>query len=252
MRAPLVMCTAVASVGAAAASWLVTRNQLRHWGTTLEEQHKRLPGDLLVPVPNSQYTMAVTIDATPAEVWPWLVQMGIDRGGLYSNLFIENVIFRLGVTNADRIHPEWQDLKVGDHIWFTPEGYAAPRFGPVVARMDPHEALVMRFGELGEPVLGTWQFILEPAEGGRTRLLLRGRGSAGEALTSKAMDRVLEPGYLIMNRAMLLGIKARAERSGRTDDAHDATETRTPVREEMPEPVEISPQLVASAAAAGE
>lgn len=208
-----------------AGSWLGVRAWLDHWGATPHEQQRRLPGDMLMPNIRAQYTMAITIDATPEEVWPWIVQMGVDRAGLYSYLFIENTLMRLGVINAERIHPEWQDLKVGDHIWFTPTGYE-PRFGPVVARLDPHEVLVLRFGEVGEPITGSWQFILEPTAEGGTRLLLRFRSSADLAVLYSLPDRILAPGYLVMSRRMLLGIKDRAERYGRTTDAHTAETLR--------------------------
>ena len=203
---------------AVAGSWIATLIWLDHWGATPEEQQRRLPGDLLVQHVRAQHTMAITIDATPEEVWPWIVQMGVDRAGLYSYLFIENTLMRLGVINAERIHPEWQDLKVGDHIWFTHTGYE-PRLGPVVARLDPHEALVLRFGEVGQLITGSWQFVLSPTADGGTRFLLRFRSSADVAFPYSLPDRILMPGYLVMSRRMLLGIKDRAERTARSADA---------------------------------
>lgn len=197
--------------GVIAGSWIFIYSWLVHWGATAEEIHEPLTGDDLVPDVLTQATMAVTIAAPTEKVWPWLIQMGVDRAGLYSYLFVENTMLRLGVTNADRIVPEWQDLTFGDHIWFTPEGYPAPRFGPVVVDIQPNHALVLRCGEVDEPCLGAWQFVLRELPEGKTRLIMRERRSANESIHSMLPNLILEPGYLIMDRGMLLGIKDRAE-----------------------------------------
>ena len=76
------------------------------WGATAEEAAWNLPGDKLVPEPRTQNTLAVSIDASPEEVWGWLAQKGVDRAGLYTYLFVENTLLRLGVVEAKRIHPE--------------------------------------------------------------------------------------------------------------------------------------------------
>lgn len=103
---------------------------LGKWGATELETSMPLPGDELIPEPDEVQTMAVTISVPAEQVWPWLMQMGVDRAGLYSYTWMENGLLHLGVTNADRIHPEWQDLTVGDIIAFTPEGYPGGRNGP--------------------------------------------------------------------------------------------------------------------------
>lgn len=204
---PIAAAAGALTLGAAALrAWLI------HWGATEEEIHQELPGDELISKVGTQATMAVTIAAPPRSVWPWLVQMGVDRAGFYTYLFMENTLLRLGVTNADRIVPEWQNLKIGDHIWFNPEDYLTPRMGPVVAAMETNSSLVLCHGELDQPCPGTWQFVLYERSGGRTRLLLRERRSADEPLSTRLPNLILEPGYFIMDRGMLLGIKERAER----------------------------------------
>ncbi|WP_228403610.1 hypothetical protein [Pseudarthrobacter sp. L1SW] len=187
---------------------------LGKWGATGSESGMLLPGDNLIPEPDSVQTMAVTISAPPAQVWPWLVQMGVDRAGLYSYTWVENGLLRLGVTNADRIHPEWQDLKVGDTIAFTPPGYPGGRRGPRVAELESCRHLVLDSspGAPAGTVTGTWQFILHDTGDGGTRLLLRTRTGPGRTAVLRFMDFLLQPGYLFMDRAMLLGIKQRAER----------------------------------------
>lgn len=187
---------------------------LGRWGATRSEAGMPLPGDDLIREPDSVQTMAVTISAPPAEVWPWLVQMGVDRAGLYSYTWVENGLLRLGVTNADRIHPEWQDLKVGDTVAFTPAGYPGGRMGPRVVELESGRHLVLDSspGAPAGTVTGTWQFILHKADDGGTRLLLRTRTGPGRPAGLRFMDFLLQPGYLVMDRAMLLGIKQRAER----------------------------------------
>ena len=192
---------------------LVVRPWMRRWGATDEEVTAALPGDELVRRLDAQSTHAVTIAAPPEAVWPWIVQMGQDRGGLYSYLWVENALLRLGFRNADRIVPEWQDLKVGDRIWFVPEHYATSRFGPVVMAIDPPRSLILSMGVPDQPCPGTWQFILRQRSDGDTRLLLRSRASAEAPLAMRVMNAVMEAGYFVMERRMLLGIKERAERT---------------------------------------
>jgi hypothetical protein len=134
----LVVLAVVAMITYGLASpWIST------WGATQEEAARSLPGDGLAPEPAAQSTMAVTIDAPPEEVWGWFVQMGVDRAGFYTYLFVENTLFRLGVVEADRIHSEWQDIEVGDHFWYTTENYPGPHQGPVVTDIAPERALVL-------------------------------------------------------------------------------------------------------------
>jgi hypothetical protein len=205
-------------VGPAVAVGVLTHGVLPHilgkWGATGSEAGTPLSGDNLIPKPDSVQTMAVTISAPPAQVWPWLVQMGVDRAGLYSYTWVENGLLRLGVTNADRIHPEWQDLKVGDIIAFTPARYPGKRMGPRVVELESGRHLVLDSspGAPAGTVTGTWQFILHHAGAGRTRLLLRTRTGSERPAVLRFLDFLLQPGYLVMDRAMLLGIKQRAER----------------------------------------
>lgn len=190
-----------------------------NWGATTHERRKPRPGDDLVPDAARSLTLAVTIAAPPHFVWPWLMQMGVDRAGLYSLLWVENGMLRLGVKNADEIVPEWQDLKVGDIIAFTPEGYPGGRRGHVVTALEPNHHLVLCLGEDPENCPGTWQFVLEDQGDGTTRLLLRSRTPAGQPFGPCVFNAIMDPGYIIMDISMLRGIQARAERlaAGRSD-----------------------------------
>jgi hypothetical protein len=118
MRKALGIARVTASVFA---GWI--RPWLMRWGATDEEVAGRYPGADVVRNGERAATMAVTIDAAPEQVWPWLVQMGWDRGGWYSRDRIDNA----GRPSAIEVHPEWQDLIVGDQLraW-SPGGVLAP------------------------------------------------------------------------------------------------------------------------------
>lgn len=217
-RAPVSIrrrCSGVLAVAAAVGVFThgVLPWALGTWGATELETSMPLPGDELIPDPDGIQTMAVTVSAPAEQVWPWLMQMGVDRAGLYSYTWVENGLLHLGVTNADRINPEWQDLTVGDIIAFTPEGYPGGRNGPRVVELESSRHLVLDSSPGAQPgtVTGTWQFVLHDAGGGCTRLLLRTRTGPGRPAGLRIMDFLLRPGYLVMDRAMLLGIKHRAE-----------------------------------------
>jgi hypothetical protein len=196
----VVLAAAFAITYALAGPWIST------WGATEEEAARSLPGDELVPEPAAQSTLAVPIGAPSEEVWGWLVQMGVDRAGFYTYLFVENTVLRLDVVEADRIHPEWQDIEMGEHFWFTTEDYPGPRQGPAVTDIAPERALILCFGEPVRDCPGTWQFVLEEQDEGSTRLLFRSRDRS-----TSVIDRILEPGFFVMNRGMLLGIEQKAE-----------------------------------------
>ncbi len=173
------------------------------WGALEQEKTRTLPGDDLLDDADLVSTRAVSIDAPCSGIWPWLAQMGSGRGGLYTYDWIEN-LFGLHMHSADVILPQFQDIEVG---------YAQRlgKNGPVlrVAVADEDAALVLRSDD-GSWV---WAFCLIP-DGDRTRLVSRNRISipATSKLSRALYKYVMEPGSLVMERKMLLGIKQRAER----------------------------------------
>ena len=189
---------------------ILTRPWHSRWGSTDAELVAALPGDEAVP--NAHYTIqhAVTIDASPEEVWPWLVQLGQDRGGFYSYDWLERLVGD-DIRNADRIHPEWQTLREGDLVRATQPDYLGGVFGRDigwrVVRVEPERVLVLD---------GWGAFVLQATDRG-TRFTVRTRG-AGEpnVLLAPFGLLVFEPAHFIMERRMLLGIKERAERSSAT------------------------------------
>lgn len=178
-----------------------------NWGATAQEVSMQLPGDELVPAPGS-LTRAVTVQAPAANVFPWLLQLGWERGGLYSYDWLENLM-GLGFVNADRIHPEWQQTKVGDLVSMGPPGKAPLPY--IVARILPDRAVVLGHRtDDGAGWTDSWQFVLVPVDAHSTRLLLRTRSNFTDG-AMRAIFAVIEPGVFVMERGMLLGIKQRAE-----------------------------------------
>jgi hypothetical protein len=172
------------------------------WGATEDEINAPFPGDELLADPASIINRAITIQATPEQIYPWLLQLGADKGGLYSYTWLENLI-QCKQTNADRIHAEWQGLKVGDLVRMCPE-----EGGPVpftVALLNPNDAVVMGHQE-NSSWTDTWQFVIEPLPDGSSRLILRTRTNLTGGLWS-----AIHPIVFVMERGMLLGIRDRAE-----------------------------------------
>lgn len=192
--------------------WLVYP-WMNRWGATDAEVKATYPGDDLVPNSAVTTTRAVTVKATPAQIYPWIVQLGVDRGGMYSLEWVENLM-GLKVKNADHIHPEWQSIQVGDLIRFTPEDYLLnPGPGLWVEQMETDKTVVFCFGmenERPEPCTNTWQFILEAQADGTTRLILRGQNIGASGIGAFA-SRLFQGPAFVMERQMLLGIKERAE-----------------------------------------
>jgi hypothetical protein len=91
----------------------ILRSFLMHWGSTKDERNKFYPGDSIVIDPKTKTTIAVTINEPPSSIWPWVAQMGLNKGGFYSYTWLEN-IFGCKLHNADAIHPEWQNVNQGD------------------------------------------------------------------------------------------------------------------------------------------
>ena len=184
----------VALLAGAAVFEVALAPRMRRWGSTTEERSATLPGDDLVEDPAIEVDHAVTIEAPAERVWPWLAQIGQDRGGFYSYAWLENLV-GCHMRNADRIHQEWQHREVGEKVMLHPRAPGLP-----VSVFDPPRAIGLD---------GWGVFVLEPAGADRCRLIARGRIPRG--LTALYYRAVLEIPHFVMQRRMLLGIKRRAE-----------------------------------------
>jgi hypothetical protein len=173
----------------------IIRRWMLRWGATTEELREPLPGDALVPRPAVSSTRAITVTAPVEAVWPWLAQVGQDRGGFYSYGWLENLA-GCRMRNADRVHPEWQRREVGEVVKLH------PATGCKVASFEPNRALVLE---------GWGAFVVEPLDAERTRVILRSRTPGGWPAVLQVL--LIELPHFIMERKMLLGIKERAERA---------------------------------------
>ncbi|MBX3056388.1 MAG: hypothetical protein KF770_07945 [Anaerolineae bacterium] len=183
---------------------------MKTWGATDEEIEATLPGDDMVPNANLRSTKGITIQAPPEAIYPWLLQIGVDRGGMYSYDWLEN-LFGLNVHTTDQIVPEYQNVQVGDFWRFTPQEYMLnPGPGLYVKQLVENEAVLLCFGMEGkaeDPCIDTWQLVLVPQADGSTRLLLRSNMAMEPELPIKLTYFI----QFLMERKMLLTLRSRAE-----------------------------------------
>jgi hypothetical protein len=190
--------TALAGVAVASYLGVVRPWQLR-WGSTDEEADRGMPGDDLVDRPTFNATRAVTVEAAPEHIWPWLLQLGINRAGWYSYDWLDN----LGRPSATEIIPDLQDLHVGDLIPVSPDG----KHGFTVWNFMPYEWMVWT-NESGH---ASWLWLLDPVDEQTTRLITRVRMNYQWFHPAIAFDLLVEFADLPMMRKCMLGIKERAE-----------------------------------------
>lgn len=200
---------------------LVLRPWMREWGSTAEERRMPLPGDEVPSDVRTYYTKGITIDAPPEVVWPWLVQIGDRRAGFYSHDWVERYVFAgtvhyvEGPHSATRIHPELQDVHVGDPVNLGSVGHFV--VGNPITVLEPPRAFAM----------GTWTFNLRPLPGGRTRLLVRDRDDGYLRQLAPRRSALLravlgvvdylvgDPLHFVMEREMMRGLKGRSEANHR-------------------------------------
>jgi hypothetical protein len=198
---------------------IVVRPRLLRWGGSDEEMRSDFPGADLIPGGTRTATMAVTIDAPPSDVWPWLAQMGCDRAGWYSWDRLDNG----GNASAGEIRPEWLRIAVGDRLASSPSGRAWFE----VAAVEPERFLALR-GTLdfrGRPfdaagprprcyVDSLWAFRLDARPERRTRLVVSGYASSRPRPLTAIGDLVFwEPAHWIMQTRQFANLRRRVEGS---------------------------------------
>ena len=187
----------------------------QRWGAAEVEISRPLLGDELIANAASQETRAITINAPIERVWPWLAQLGQDRGGFYSYDLLENAV-GCAMPTEDRLRPAAQTWQIGDKLWMYPKDRAGGIGFATLHAYVPGRALA--FGtrvtgaSLSEPESGSWAFVLEPIDASTTRFLVRGRIASGRSPAGVAFDRaIFEPAHFVMERRMMVGIKDLAE-----------------------------------------
>ena len=183
--------------------WFPIRRWMSRWGATSSDLARVMAGDGLLANPTYSGTMAITVNAPPEHIWPWLVQIGYQRGGLYSYDWLDRLFGYLDRPSATRLLPEFQNLAVGDEI---PLGR-----GPSwpVAAIEPNRALVLDMRNMGG-FDWVWQFGLYTMDEQRTRLVSRSRVRT-RSVWARLATYAIEPAGFLMTRRMLLGLKHRAE-----------------------------------------
>jgi hypothetical protein len=203
MKLRSLTATAVAAYLIAGRRW-----QLR-WGAESREVTARLPGDELVADPDLVATRAIAIRARPTDVWPWIAQLGQNRGGFYSYDLLENLV-GCQIHSSDQIVPAWQDVTVGDAV------NLAPEVALHVVTVDPPRAFVLSggvpMGESAPPYDFSWSFVLE-GQGSTTRLIVRERYAYTRWWAPLLVEPVTVVSFL-MSQKMLRSIRDRAERAG--------------------------------------
>jgi hypothetical protein len=199
----------------------------RTYGSTATERRMPLAGDDVVANPVVVTNHAITIDAPPGSVWPWLVQMGWGRAGWYTARWVDRLLFPANGPSATSIVPALQHLDVGD---FVPDGAPETHCGFVVVELVPNRALVLHSTShlpaswRDRATLDwSWTFHLTPLDDGRrTRYLVRSRWTTSPWWLTVAGWIGILPADFVMSRDHLHGVKARAERYARSVAAQPA------------------------------
>jgi hypothetical protein len=175
----------------------VCRRRWDEWGTEGDESTATLPGDGDYPELTHQCTRAITINAPPSAVWPWLLQIGQNRGGFYSFRLLEDLV-GCAMPDLKHIDPALQIKAIGDLVYYHPK---APPDRVTALERERH----LRIGK-------GWSFVLQPLPNGATRLLIRSRGPRGNNIVTRfGLRGMFDPIHFVMERRMLQELKELAE-----------------------------------------
>ena len=197
------------------------RGARSHWGIDAETAERTYPGDGLITSPRWSWTHGIEIDAPAREVWPWVAQIGADKGGFYSYQWLENLA-GCDLRNAEAIHPDWE-VRAGDRVVLHPKMPPLPivdvergRYFVAEGRADE------RARAAGEPwIEATWLFLVESLGKDRSRVISRYRVATSDDVATRLSfgKALIEPIGFAMDRRMLLGIRGRVERARRAAHA---------------------------------
>lgn len=177
----------------------------RNWGATEDEQLRVMPGDDFIIAPDYVTTRAITVDAPPDAIYPWLVQMGYRRGGLYSYDFLDRLFGFLDAPSSKVIQPQYQDLKPGDVI-------PVRKGEPFPVKDLKKDEFLLLAGE-SDGMRWTWATALYPTEDGMTRLVTRNTGTGmGNGFPKRLMFMGVDLAAFIMVRRWLKVLKRRGEK----------------------------------------
>jgi hypothetical protein len=184
--------------------YFVARPYQLHWGATAEEIARPMPGDELAPDPDFSATRAITIDARPEEVWPWVVQLGYARAGFYGYDILEGIASPTGLRSATEILPQFQNPKPGEELLLSAAG------GLQYHTVQPPNVLIWTGPE--EEPWGQFLWLLEPTDDGQSRFISRIQWPYHRSQPGKiGMDLFTDFTDHIAVREILVGVKGRVE-----------------------------------------
>jgi len=171
-------------------------------GTTAEERQMPFPGDELIVNPLRSENRGITIQATPAKIYAWVIQTGADKSGMYSYTWLENLV-GCEMAKVEQLKPEWQQLQTGDLMKMCAGDFAPPPYE--VALLVPDSAVVFGHQDKGEWV-DLWTFSLLPQSDGSTRLIARTQTNM-----TGGFWEILRPISFVMEQKMLSTIRYLSE-----------------------------------------
>jgi hypothetical protein len=198
-----IILAAIAAYNFAVRPWFL------HWGTTGTEKTRPLLGDDAWIGGVVTGTRAITIQAPPEKVWPWIVQIGQEQAGFYSYTWLENLTLA-DIHNTSEVHPEWQDRKAKDVIRSVRHGFL---FG-LLKEKDGYTGWKVSFVAPGEAMtLRNWgTFALEPTATGGTRFFSRSRAEQLPGVVGRLFGYwVMDAAHFIMEKRMMVEIRRLAE-----------------------------------------
>jgi len=172
-------------------------------GTTQAEQKMAFAGDELVQKSPRVMNRGITIQASPGEIYPWIIQTGADKSGMYSYTWLENLV-GCEMAKDEVIRPEWQNLQVGDLMKMCAGDFAPPPYE--VALLEPDSTVVFGHKEKDQWV-ESWSFVLLPQSDGSTRLVAR-----TQTTMVGGIWEIIRPISFMMEQKMLATIKDLSEK----------------------------------------
>ena len=206
-------------------SYLIRHSLMTHLQTELgklalpDTDAMPLPGDDVVPGSRYSITHDKLIEAPPAIVWRYLMQLGGDRAGWYSIDWLDNK----GVPSTDHLVEEWTDRRPGEaipvlrdaHDYFYVHDLVQEKFMVLTVESEPPKPHLRV----------SWAFVLEPVGRDATRLLVRARMQAAPKWSEWLMGHVYYPPvHGLMSAVQLRTLKLYAERDARMRPAVPAEE----------------------------
>lgn len=181
---------------------------------TSDEQRMAFPGDDLVPDATWVRTRAHTVKASPERIWPWLAQLGADRGGWpgwYPFTRPHDTAARVNLGRS---------IAAGDALLEVAGPESSARWDVIAVAPASHLVLhSCRTLGTGAPVTRSssrhwadisWTFEILPQPDGSSRLLARTRSTVAPRWLGMAL-RLLGTADTVMQRELLAGIAWRAE-----------------------------------------